>query len=73
MEADDDLTHARATMETYLGCPLKAYSRVIFMQSTISDVVDAKGWLPWEHAAPPDMIYYGTTTMMGQVPRCVAG
>jgi pectinesterase len=28
------------------------------MQSTISDVLDAKGWLPWEHAAPPDMIYY---------------
>lgn len=61
VEADEDLAHAKEkeAVETYLGRPWKAYSRVIFMQSTISDVLDAKGWLPWEHAAPPDTIYYG--------------
>lgn len=55
--ADDDLAKASG-VETYLGRPWKAYSRVIFMKSTISNVRHAKGWLPWEHAAPPDTIYY---------------
>ncbi|RLM85761.1 hypothetical protein C2845_PM04G20080 [Panicum miliaceum] len=39
------------TVQTYLGCPWKPYSRVIFMQTTISDVTDPKGWLPWERSS----------------------
>ncbi|CAN6204936.1 unnamed protein product [Urochloa humidicola] len=57
------LAHAAAKgalpVQTFLGRPWKAFSRVVFMQSTISDVVDAEGWLPWEHKAPPDTLYYG--------------
>ncbi|KAL6661932.1 hypothetical protein ACP70R_001316 [Stipagrostis hirtigluma subsp. patula] len=56
--ADDDLSHAHAAVETYLGRPWKAFSRTIFMQSTISNVIDPKGWLPWEHTVPSDTIYY---------------
>ncbi|KAL6644411.1 hypothetical protein ACP70R_016019 [Stipagrostis hirtigluma subsp. patula] len=56
--ADDDLSHAQATVETYLGRPWKAFSRTIFMESTISNIIDPKGWLPWEREAPPDNLYY---------------
>jgi pectinesterase len=68
--ADDDLAKASG-VETYLGRPWKAYSRVIFMESTISNVLDAKGWLPWEHAAPPDTIYYAEYDNAG--PGAAAG
>ncbi|OEL35663.1 putative pectinesterase/pectinesterase inhibitor 44, partial [Dichanthelium oligosanthes] len=57
--ADKDLAaHAEGTVQTYLDRPWKAYSRVIFMESTISDVLNPKGWLPWESQAPPDTLYY---------------
>lgn len=60
--ADDDLSHgAGATVETYLGRPWEAYSRVVFMKCSISDVVHPKGWLPWEDKpnSTLDPLYYG--------------
>jgi hypothetical protein len=49
LAADDDLSRAKATtMEMYLVYQLEACSLVIFMESSISRIVDAKGWLPWE-------------------------
>ncbi|XP_062193623.1 probable pectinesterase/pectinesterase inhibitor 32 [Phragmites australis] len=45
--ADDELVHANYTVKTYLGRPWQAYSRVIFMQSYLSDVVHPDGWMPW--------------------------
>jgi pectinesterase len=57
---DEDLAYAaKGTVQTYLGRPWKPFSRVVFMESTISDVVDPKGWLPWERDAPPDTLFYG--------------
>jgi pectinesterase len=55
---EDFAAHGKGTVQTYLGRPWKPYSRVIFMQTTISDVLDPKGWLPWEGEAPPDTLYY---------------
>ncbi|RCV29029.1 hypothetical protein SETIT_5G450500v2 [Setaria italica] len=57
--ADEDLAARGAVVQTYLGRPWKPFSRVVFMQGTISDVVDPRGWLPWERQVPPDTLYYG--------------
>ncbi|CAN6167543.1 unnamed protein product [Urochloa humidicola] len=63
VEADEDLAaHAAkggAPVRTYLGRPWKPFSRVVFMQSTISGVLEPEGWLPWQQQVPPDTIYYG--------------
>ncbi|XP_034583687.1 pectinesterase-like [Setaria viridis] len=57
--ADEDLAARGAVVQTYLGRPWKPFSRVVFMQCTVSDVVDPRGWLPWERQVPPDTLYYG--------------
>lgn len=60
--ADDDLSHgAGAAVETYLGRPWGPYSRVVFMECSISDVVHPKGWLPWvgKPISTLDTLYYG--------------
>ncbi|CAN6196515.1 unnamed protein product [Urochloa humidicola] len=63
VKADEDLAaHAAkggAPVRTYLGRPWKPFSRVVFMQSTISGVLEPEGWLPWQQQVPPDTIYYG--------------
>lgn len=62
VSADDELSHgADATVETYLGRPWEAYSRVVFMECNISDVVHRSGWLPWEGKpiSTLDTLYYG--------------
>uniref|UniRef100_A0A0E0M449 Pectinesterase n=1 Tax=Oryza punctata TaxID=4537 RepID=A0A0E0M449_ORYPU len=64
--ADDDLRRAPAgSVETYLGRPWQPikntmpFSRVVFMECNISDVIDPKGWLPWEGRTDVSDIYYG--------------
>ncbi|XP_045810261.1 pectinesterase/pectinesterase inhibitor PPE8B-like [Trifolium pratense] len=42
ISADYDL---KATTETYLGRPWRNFSRTIFMESHLSNVIDPKGWL----------------------------
>ncbi|GMI80121.1 hypothetical protein like AT5G27870 [Hibiscus trionum] len=34
--------------KAYLGRPWKEFSRTIIMQSYIDDVIDPKGWFPWD-------------------------
>jgi pectinesterase len=72
--ADDDLGHAaKGTVQTYLGRPWKPFSRVVFMQNTISDVVDPKGWVPWERELPRTRSSTASTETRALVPRWVAG
>ena len=64
IHADDSLGSAVASgttsVHTYLGRPWKAYSRVVFMNSQISSVVDPAGWAPWNSSYPfIDTLYYG--------------
>lgn len=37
----------KTTVRTYLARPWKAYSRAIFMENTIGDLIQPDGYLPW--------------------------
>ncbi|KAK7328640.1 hypothetical protein VNO77_22754 [Canavalia gladiata] len=58
ISADYDLLPLVRTTSTYLGRPWKAYSRTVFMQSYISDIVRPEGWLEWEGSKYLDTLYY---------------
>lgn len=56
--ADSDLLPSVNSTYTYLGRPWKEYSRTIFMQSHISDVLRPEGWLEWNGDFALDTLYY---------------
>ncbi|XP_031103070.1 pectinesterase-like [Ipomoea triloba] len=44
---------------SFLGRPWKLYSRTVFMQSYIGDLIDPAGWLAWDGTEGLDTVYYG--------------
>ncbi|KAG4949535.1 hypothetical protein AAZX31_15G174800 [Glycine max] len=58
ISADYDLLPYLNTTSTYLGRPWKPYSRTIFMQSYISDVLSPEGWLEWNGTLYLDTLLY---------------
>ncbi|TVU23862.1 hypothetical protein EJB05_26246, partial [Eragrostis curvula] len=60
VSADDELARANFSVKIFLSRPWTAYSRVVFMQSYLSQVVDPEGWIPWnESRFNLDTLYYG--------------
>ncbi|KAH7352640.1 hypothetical protein KP509_19G055400 [Ceratopteris richardii] len=58
--AAPDLQSPPYPIESYFGRPWKAYSRTVFMQCTIQQVINPAGWLPWDATNPfTDTLYYG--------------
>ncbi|KAH9652947.1 putative pectinesterase/pectinesterase inhibitor 44 [Citrus sinensis] len=57
--ADSDLLPFVNSTETYLGRPWKLFSRTVFMQSYMSNVIRPKGWLEWNNDFALDTLYYG--------------
>ncbi|KAG7576764.1 Pectinesterase inhibitor domain [Arabidopsis thaliana x Arabidopsis arenosa] len=57
--AAPDLAADPKSAMTFLGRPWKPYSRTVFMQSYISDIVQPVGWLEWNGTTGLDTIYYG--------------
>ncbi|XP_068661699.1 pectinesterase/pectinesterase inhibitor PPE8B-like [Aristolochia californica] len=58
ISADSDLLMSQNATSTYLGRPWKLYSRTIFMQSYMSSVIRAEGWLEWQGGFALDSLYY---------------
>ncbi|CAK8532130.1 unnamed protein product [Lathyrus sativus] len=56
--ADSDLLPLVNSTWTYLGRPWKEYSRTVFMQSHISNVLRPEGWLEWNGDFALDTLYY---------------
>ena len=48
IDATSDLKPVKSSFPTYLGRPWKQYSRTVFMQSTIGDLIMPAGWFPWD-------------------------
>ncbi|XP_010273980.1 PREDICTED: putative pectinesterase/pectinesterase inhibitor 45 [Nelumbo nucifera] len=55
---DDKLVPDRTKIKSYLGRPWKEYSRTIIMESTISDVIQPDGWLPWDGDFALNTLFY---------------
>ncbi|KMZ65989.1 pectin methylesterase, family CE8 [Zostera marina] len=45
---DRSLQHFRKEVKSYLGRPWKEYSRTIYMESQIGDLIQPEGWLEWD-------------------------
>ncbi|XP_054796774.1 probable pectinesterase/pectinesterase inhibitor 20 [Prosopis cineraria] len=60
IKASDGLIDAsqNGTVKTYLGRPWKEYSRTIYMQSFMDDLIEASGWREWNGNFGLDTLYY---------------
>lgn len=58
VSADSDLLPFVNSTQTYLGRPWKAYSRTVFMESFMSDVLRPEGWLEWNGDFALDTLFY---------------
>ncbi|XP_004494389.1 pectinesterase [Cicer arietinum] len=54
-----DLIPVKSSFKSYLGRPWKQYSRTVYLQSLIEDLIDPAGWLPWNGTFALDTLYYG--------------
>ncbi|XP_047331393.1 pectinesterase-like [Impatiens glandulifera] len=45
--ADESYSAIKQNLTSFLGRPWKRYSRTMFMESEIEDVIDPKGWMTW--------------------------
>ncbi|KAK1317513.1 hypothetical protein QJS10_CPA05g00343 [Acorus calamus] len=54
----NDLVPVKSRFKTYLGRPWKEYSRTMYMQSRIDDLVDPAGWVKWEGDFALKTLYY---------------
>ncbi|KAB2595973.1 hypothetical protein D8674_031423 [Pyrus ussuriensis x Pyrus communis] len=57
-DGNSDLGGNVTSSPTYLGRPWGKYSRTIFMQSYMSDVIRPEGWLDWNGVGELDTLYY---------------
>ncbi|MCL7049949.1 hypothetical protein MKW94_028512 [Papaver nudicaule] len=57
--ASPELAADLNSTRTFLGRPWKEYSRTVFMQSYIDNVIDPVGWLEWNGTVGLSTLYYG--------------
>ncbi|XP_077218523.1 pectinesterase-like [Tasmannia lanceolata] len=56
--AASDLIPVKSSFQTYLGRPWKTYSRTVFMESFLDDLIDPAGWLEWSGDFALSTLYY---------------
>jgi len=59
IEAADDLAEDLNSTKNYLGRPWKVYSRTVYLQSYIGDLIQPSGWLEWNGTVGLDTLFYG--------------
>ncbi|KAI3775633.1 hypothetical protein L1987_50214 [Smallanthus sonchifolius] len=62
--ATEDLRNS-TTVKNYLGRPWRPYSRTVFIESYIDDLIDPKGWIRWSGDEGLDTLYYGEYANVG--------
>lgn len=63
--ADDTLEPEKSKFKSYLGRPMKEYSRTIVMETDITDVIDPEGWEPTNGDYALSTLYFGEYTNRG--------
>ncbi|XP_027353250.1 pectinesterase-like [Abrus precatorius] len=53
-----DLTPVKTSFKNYLGRPWKRYSRTVYLNSYMEDLIDPAGWLEWNGTFALDTLYY---------------
>ncbi|KAK7337476.1 hypothetical protein VNO77_18052 [Canavalia gladiata] len=56
--AADDLANSNGAVATYLGRPWKEYSRTVYMQTSMDNVINAAGWREWDGNFALSTLYY---------------
>ncbi|GLJ16692.1 hypothetical protein SUGI_0286750 [Cryptomeria japonica] len=54
-----DLVPVKSSFPTYLGRPWKMYSRTVYMQTFLDDLISPAGWLEWSGNFALKTCYYG--------------
>nr|ACN40878.1 unknown [Picea sitchensis] len=54
-----DLVPVKASYRAYLGRPWKLYSRTVYLQTFLDDIIDPAGWLEWYGDFALNTLYYG--------------
>jgi len=57
--AANDLAPVKGSYRAYLGRPWKLYSRTVYMQTYLGDIIDPAGWLEWAGNFALDTLFYG--------------
>jgi pectinesterase len=65
VSAAPDLQAVKGSIKTYLGRPWKQYSRTVFMQSILDDLIDPAGWFEWQGNFALRTLYYGEYMNIG--------
>ncbi|XP_031277179.1 pectinesterase-like [Pistacia vera] len=55
---DPEYVKVKDTNKGYLGRPWKMFSRTVYLQSEIEDVIQPDGWLPWDGNFALDTCWY---------------
>uniref|UniRef100_M1BB18 Pectinesterase n=1 Tax=Solanum tuberosum TaxID=4113 RepID=M1BB18_SOLTU len=63
--ADDKLEPEKSKFKSYLGRPMKEYSRTIVMETDITDVIDPEGWEATNGDYALSTLYFGEYTNRG--------
>ncbi|KAG5594602.1 hypothetical protein H5410_035834 [Solanum commersonii] len=63
--ADDTLEPEKSKFKSYLGRPMKEYSRTIVMETDITDVIDPEGWEATNGDYALNTLYFGEYTNRG--------
>ncbi|XP_065860439.1 probable pectinesterase/pectinesterase inhibitor 20 [Euphorbia lathyris] len=58
IRASDDLATSGSTVKTFLGRPWKEYSRTVYMQNFMDDLIDSAGWQKWNGDFALSSLYY---------------
>ncbi|GLJ10790.1 hypothetical protein SUGI_0135170 [Cryptomeria japonica] len=57
--ADSDLRPVKSLFPAYLGRPWKKYSRTVYMESYLDDLINPAGWYKWDENTNFKTLYYG--------------
>ncbi|TKY68434.1 pectinesterase/pectinesterase inhibitor 47 [Spatholobus suberectus] len=59
IDAAPDLAADLNSTQNYLGRPWKVYSRTVYMQSYIGELIQSAGWLEWNGTDGLNTLFYG--------------